>query len=113
MGGAVLAASPWLTGFYGMPLAFLLFMGAVNIAYGSYSASLLLRARRSRLQLTLLWGANGVWGGLCLLYIALLWDTLTVWGVLHLGLEALYVGGLGCVERRWMPALIRTDRPAN
>ncbi|WP_420426777.1 hypothetical protein [Algiphilus sp.] len=107
VGVLVLIFAPWLVSFYGMPLAFVVFMGIVNVAYGCYSGTLVLSARRSRWRLGLLWRANMAWGVLCLVYIAALWEGLTSFGVLHLGLEAVYVAGLGWLERRWMPDLVR------
>lgn len=107
VGVLVLIFAPWLSSFYGMPFAFVVFMGAVNVAYGCYSGSLVLSGHRSRWRLGLLWRANMVWGALCLVYIAALWQGLTPFGVLHLGLEAVYVAGLGWLERRWMPDLVR------
>lgn len=107
VGVLVLGAAPWLSTFYGMPLWFVLFMGAANVAYGSYSGSLVLRRHRSRAQLRLLSTANGVWCGLCCVFIAWWWDALTVFGFLHLAAEGLYVAVLGVLERRWIGVLIR------
>jgi hypothetical protein len=105
VGVGMLALSPWLEGFFGFSRSFVLLLGAVNLAYGSFSLPLARRAVRPLWRIRLLASANVAWGGVCLVLIALHWGTATVFGLLHLGLEGAYVAGLGALEWRWREAL--------
>lgn len=107
VGALVLIAAPWLSALYGMPLWFVVFTGIVNVAYGSYSTTLVLRKRRTAWQLRLLWRANAVWAVLCFIYIAWLIEDIRFLGVFHLVAEGLYVGALAILERKWIATLIR------
>lgn len=97
-GLAVLALSGWLSGLHGLPREFLLFSGAVNLLYGSYSFSLAVRARRPMALINLLVFANLTWAMLCVAFAVMFWGSATVFGLAHLIGEAVFVGGLACLE---------------
>ena len=105
----VLSFNPWLSGFYGLPQTFIIFMGIVNLAYGSYSTPLAIRKRRSKRQISVLAAANTVWGLLCFSFLILFMKGITIFGITHLVVEGVYVGGLGCLEWQWMEDLM-TDK---
>jgi hypothetical protein len=106
-GAAVLALSGWLSRLEGVPQAILLFTGAVNLLYGSYSFSLAVRTERPRRLLTGLAVANMAWAPVCLGLLVAFAPTATPFAYAHLGGEALYVGVLGMLEYRNRDALLR------
>lgn len=99
-GIAVIALSGWLSRLEGLPQGVLLFTGAVNLLYGSYSLSLAIRARRPVRSIKLLAIANIAWAPVCLVILATYSATVTPFAVAHLAGEALYVAGLGVLEWR-------------
>jgi hypothetical protein len=100
VGVMVLLLSNYLTLWLGLPQSSILFMGIVNIAYGCYSLSLLVRTKRPLSLITVLVIANLLWALLCVLRAALFAQTATPLGIAYLLLEALYVGGLAYLEWR-------------
>jgi hypothetical protein len=100
VGLAVLLFSNWLVSWFGLPLSSIIFMGMVNIAYGCYSFSLLVRIKRPLRLIILLVIANLVWALLCVLRAAIFAQTATPLGIAYLFLEAVYVGGLAYLEWR-------------
>jgi hypothetical protein len=99
-GVVVLALSGWLSELYALPRPLLLVMGAVNLAYGTYSGSLARRARRPYRLIVLLVAANATWAVLCGLAAVSLADTASMFGLAHLVGEGLFVGGLAALEWR-------------
>ena len=105
VGVAVLLASAWLAEWFALPRAFLLFTGAVNVAYGAYSLTLASRERRPRAWITFLVGANALWAVLSVLWVFLFRDTASAWGLAHLTAEGVFVAGLAALEWRWRDVL--------
>ena len=105
VGVAMFVLSGWLSEWYRLPRDFLLFMGAVNLAYGCYSLPLAKRSRRPMSLIMLLAVANLAWGVACLRWAVVFRDTASFFGLAHFVLEGLYVGGLGCLEWRWRELL--------
>jgi hypothetical protein len=106
VGVAVLALSEWLSELHGLPRGLLLFTGAVNLLYGSYSFSLARRDRRPLVLLRVLVFANATWACVCVGLLVAFGAGATPFGVVHLGGEALYVGGLAVLEWRWRHVLL-------
>ncbi|HTV02981.1 MAG TPA: hypothetical protein VMF13_20710 [Luteitalea sp.] len=107
----VLVLHRWLAGLYGLLPALLVFMGIVNLAYGSYSGWLARRWRRgqtlSPALIGLLVAGNAAWAAVCLTLVALEGASLTMFGRAHLIGEAVFVGALAFVEwRRVLPAVV-------
>lgn len=101
VGVAVLALHGWLSEFFGLPRGVLLFTGAANLAYATYSFSLARRRERPLRLVQILAGANMAWGlVVCLGLAAIFWDTASGFGRAHLLAEAAFVAGLGAVEWR-------------
>lgn len=106
VGVVVLTLSGWLSQLHGLPRGLLLFTGAVNLLYGTYSFSLARRARRPLVLLRILVLANAAWACVCVGLVITFGADATVFGVAHLGGEALYVGGLAALEWRWRHVLL-------
>jgi hypothetical protein len=106
VGVLVLSFSGWLSRLYSMPVGLLYFMGMVNLLYAAYSFSLAIRRTRPRVLMTLLAAANGVWTLVCLGIAAYFFETATVFGIGQLVVEAIFVGGLACLEWRWRDRLL-------
>jgi len=101
--GAVAAAamfvlSSWLSRLYGLPRGVLLFMGAANLLYASYSFSLARRAARPMYLIKLLVYANATWVLVCFGLAMRFREQATGFGLAHLVGEALFVGGLAALE---------------
>ncbi len=105
-GVAVLAIGGWLSKWYQLPRDLLFLIGWVNLAYGSYSLSLAARRRRPRALIVLLVGANLTWAVFCLPWAVVFSETASLFGLAHLVGEALFVGGLACLEWRWRELLL-------
>ena len=104
-GVVVLAASPWLSRWYGLPHGLLLFLGSVNMAYGSLSLPLAMRSVRQGRLIEILAVANIVWATVCW-SLAAHFRVATALGVAHLVGEGLFVFVLGVLEWRWREALV-------
>jgi hypothetical protein len=100
VGALMLLFSPWLSSWYGLPRGFVIFTALVNVAYGSYSFSLLVRHKRPLRLIIFLVIANLIWAVLCVLWVAIFAQTARPFGIAQLLLEAFYVGGLACLEWR-------------
>ncbi|AFZ65939.1 hypothetical protein Deipe_0339 [Deinococcus peraridilitoris DSM 19664] len=96
----MLSLSEWLSQLYALPGDILVGIGVVNLAYGAFSFSLAMRARRPRTLIVLLVVANATWGGLCVLAAAVLTGTASVFGLAHLVGEGMFVGRLAGLEWR-------------
>jgi len=99
-GAAVLLLSGWLHKWYGLPRELLLFIGVVNLMYGTYSTSLAMRSNRPMTLIVLLVIANLIWTMVCLILATRYWETATFFGIAHLVGEGLFVGGLAFFEWR-------------
>ena len=98
VGVAVLSLSGWLSGLHALPRELLLFTGAVNLVYASYSLSLAVRAERPMYLINLLVFANLAWAVVCLSLAVAFSGSATPFGVGHLVGEAVFVGGLAALE---------------
>ena len=105
-GVVVLLIHGWLSGWYGLPQELLIFIGAANVVYASYSGSLAVRARRPKELILLLVAANLLWSMVCIILALTYEDTATLLGLAHLLGEALFVGGLAGLEWRWRELLL-------
>lgn len=105
-GVLMLALGHWLSAWYRLPQDLMYVIGWVNLAYGSFSLSLAMRPRRPKGLIVLLAVANLIWAlFFCLRWAILFSDTASPFGLIHLVGEALWVGGLGCLEWRWRDQL--------
>lgn len=97
----------WLSRLEGLPPGVLLFTGAANLLYGTYSFSLAVRSERPMRRIQLLVVANLAWVPVCLGLLAAHFATATPFAFVHLGGEAVYVGGLAVLEWRNRDLLVR------
>lgn len=104
VGILVLVLKDELAGLYGLAPTVVFWTGIANLAYGSYSGTLVLRERwghlPSRRAIGLLVAGNLAWTGVCGLLIAYFWQDASTIGLAVLAFEGLFVGALGLVERR-------------
>ena len=105
-GVLVLLFSEWLSRLYSLPPKILYFMGLVNLLYATYSLSLAKRRTRPRALITLLAMANGAWAFVCLGLATHFFETATFLGIGLLVGEAIFVGGLACLEWKWRDQLL-------
>lgn len=96
----VLSLAGWLSTWYRLPKDLVLLMGGANAAYAMYSFSLARRSRRPAYLITLLVVANMTWAVLCVRWAVIYWQDASFFGLAQLLLEALFVGGLACLEWR-------------
>lgn len=109
---AVLALSGWLSRLEELPHEVLLFTGAVNVLYASYSFPLAVRPVRPMRLINLLVFANLAWVPVCLGLVAAFSESVTLFGVVHLIGEAIFVGGLAILEWRNRDLLLTAVEPA-
>ncbi len=109
-GVAVLALSGWLSRLHVLPPELLLFIGADNLLYGSYSFTLARRAERPMFLIKVLVCANAAWSVVCLGLAATFWGQASLWGIGHLVGEATFVGGLAAMEWSQRYQLATTPR---
>ena len=108
VGSLVLLMSGWLSKWYQLPQELLIFMGIINMIYGSYSTSLAINSKRPKIRILLLVGANLAWALVCFVLLSKFSKTATIYGYAHLLGEGLYVGGLAYLEWRWRELLLKT-----
>ena len=99
-----------LASWYGVPVALVLGMGAVNLAYASCSWTLARRSHRSRRLVAAMAIANMAWAPACLVIAWSVRDAATILGLLSLGFEACFGGLLGWLEWNYR-ALLSEPRP--
>jgi hypothetical protein len=103
-GFAVLALRDRLALLHAFPLALVVFLGASNLAYASYSGSLAtlagLRRMPSRRAIDVLVVANLAWTAVCGTVLVATWRSASVLGLAHVAFEGLFVGALAVVEYR-------------
>ncbi len=97
-GVAVITLSGWLSQLHALPRGLLLFTGAVNLVYASYSFSLVVRTERPKYLIYLLVFANLTWAVICLSLAVIFLESVTLFGIGHLVGEAVFVGGLATLE---------------
>lgn len=102
----VVLASAWLSDLYSVPQKLLLLMGVVNLLYACYSFSLAVNSKRSRFFIKMLILANAIWAFVCLGIAAQFSGSMTLPGYIHLGGEAVFVGGLAITEWKWRDQLV-------
>lgn len=104
-GVVVITLSGWLSQLEGLPQELLIFTGAVNLLYASYSFSLAIRPERPMWWIKLLVAANLAWAPVCAGLLIAFSATATPFAYLHLGGEAVYVAGLAALEWRYRERL--------
>lgn len=106
VGVCTLGLNGWLSAFYGLPQSLVLFIGGANLAYGTYSTSLALRAIRPPKLIILLVVLNFCWTVVCISMVILYGPRATFFGLAHIVLEGLFVTGLAWIEWRWRDQLV-------
>jgi hypothetical protein len=107
VGLLVLLFTAQLSHLQALPHALLLFMGAVNVLYASFSFFLATRSKRPMPLIKLLVVANGFWSLVCVCLAVAFTDTATVFGLGHLIAEAIFVGSLAAQEWKWRAQLVQ------
>lgn len=106
VGVLVLVLHPWLAVLYGLPASLVLGLGAANLAYGLYSSTLAVRLYRgqppSRRAVVTLVAANAAWAVVCVVLAVALRERATLIGTAVLAVEAVFVGALALLERRYL-----------
>ena len=110
VGLIVLLVHRWLAKLHQLPQGFLMLIDLVNIAYGLYSLSLVLRKNRPRSLIFLLIIANLVWAIICIRWAFIFRGSASVFGLIHLVGEGIYVGGLAYLEWRWRKLLLSASQ---
>lgn len=105
VGVVVLLVSDWLSQCYGLPQGLLHIIGVGNTVYGLNSLSLAWRNNRPEKRILLVAFSNLMWAAVCVFWTITYWDSAGFLGRGHLLAEALFVGGLGCLEWRWRTLL--------
>ena len=103
-GTLVLLLDDLLSRWYGLPQGLIFFLGVTNLAYGTYSLSLVVRKKRPMNLLRLLVVGNLLWAVVCVGLVLAFSPTASPVGLALLLGEGLFVGGLGVLEwrSRWL-----------
>ncbi len=104
-GAVMLLAIRWLSDWYQLPEPLLRLIGAVNLAYGTYSLRLAMRSVRPKNFILFLIIANFFWAGMCFWLAVAFAETASFFGLAHLIGEAAFVGGLASLEWRFRERL--------
>lgn len=107
VGLVVLLFTAQLSPLQALPQTILLFMGAANLLYASFSFFLATRSKRPMPWIKLLVFANGFWSLVCVCLAVAFADTATVFGLGHLIAEAIFVGCLAAQEWKWRAQLVQ------
>jgi hypothetical protein len=107
VGLVVLLFTAQLSDLQGLPHTLLLFMGAANVLYASFSFFLATRRKRPMVLIKLLVFANGFWSLVCACLAVAFADTATFFGLGHLIAEAFFVGSLAVQEWKWRAQLVQ------
>lgn len=95
----MLLLHPWLANLYQVPTQLLLFLAAVNLAYGATSFTLARRTRHNIVPgLKAMGLANLTWSLCCLILFAIWQDHATPFALAHFLLEGAFVAILGTLE---------------
>jgi hypothetical protein len=106
VGLVVLLFTAQLSQLQALPHALLLFMGAVNVLYASFSFFLATRSKRPMPLIKLLVVANGFWSLVCVYLAVVFADTATFFGLGHLMAEAIFVESLAVQEWKCRAQLV-------
>jgi hypothetical protein len=106
VGLVVLLFSVQLSHMQALPYSMLLFMGAANLLYASFSFFLATRSKRPMPLIKLLVAANSFWSLVCTCLAVAYADTATFFGLGHLIVEAIFVGSLAAQEWKWRGHLL-------
>ena len=98
VGILVLTAHQFIADWHNLSKQLILFMGAVNLAYGCYSLFVTLRTPRPLILVKLLAMANIIWLPVCTAITAYHWNDISAIGIIHVLGEGVYVAGLGLME---------------
>lgn len=109
-GALTLLLRDWLAALYAIPVDLLTITALVNLAYGSYSFSLALRAHRPAALIKLLAMANAMWAPVCIGLVIYWWPMLSGFAVAHYLGEAAIVVTLAVLEWRWRYRLVTADK---
>lgn len=107
VGAGVLLLHGLLSRWYGLPRGLVLFLGLMNVLYGTYALSLARRKRRTLKLVRILALGNMVWAGVCALLVITFRNTASPVGLGLLLIEGIFVGGLGLLEWRSRQLLIK------
>jgi hypothetical protein len=94
-----------LVGWYNISRETLVIIGIANLAYGTYSLSIAMLKKRPEILIVILVLANLTWAVNCLRMAITFWDAASIFGLIHLIGEAIFVGGLACLEWRYRKLL--------
>lgn len=87
-----------LVEWYNISRETLVIIGVANLAYATYSLSIAMLKKRPEILIVILVLANLAWALNCLRMAVTFWDTASIFGLIHLIAEAIFVGGLACLE---------------
>lgn len=107
VGLVVLLFTTPLSHLQALPHDLLLFMGAANVLYASFSFFIATRRTRPLPLIKLLVVANGCWSLVCVCLAVAFADTATIFGLGHLIAEAVFVGSLAAQEWKWRALLVQ------
>jgi len=107
VGFVVLLFTAQLSQLQALPHDLLLFMGAANVLYASFSFFLATRSKRPKPLIKLLVVANGFWSLVCVCLAVVFANTATFLGLGHLIAEAIFVGSLAAQEWKWRAQLVQ------
>ena len=105
VGLVVLLFTSQLSHLQALPHKLLLFMGAANVVYASFSFFLATLSKRPMALIKLLVFANGFWSLVCVCLAVAYANTATLFGLGHLIAEAIFVGSLAVLEWKWRALL--------
>lgn len=95
----MLALHSWLAHLYNVPANLLLFLAAVNLAYGATSLTLAQRTRDNIVPGIKIMGAANLFWALCCLILFTIWfNHATPFALAHFLFEAAFVATLGILE---------------
>jgi hypothetical protein len=104
-GISLLLTVDWLEEWYNIPRGTLVFIGLANLTYGTYSLSIARLKKRPGILIVMLVIANLAWAVNCLRLAIIFGDTASIFGMIQLIGEAIFVGGLACLEWRYRKEL--------
>lgn len=107
VGLVVLLFTAQLSHLQALPLDLLLFMGAANVLYASFSFFLATRSKRPMPLIKLLVFANAFWSLVCVCLAVAFANTATFLGLGHLIAEAIFVGSLAAQEWKFRAQLVQ------
>lgn len=107
VGLVVLLFTAQLSQLQALPHNLLLFMGAANVLYASFSFFLATRSERPMPLIKLLVAANSFWSLVCICLAVVFANTATFLGLGHLIAEAIFVGSLAVQEWKWRALLVQ------